>query len=359
MKSKLKPQKKKKGSYEEDATYIPTPEEKKKGLKKRKARPTGVVLRGVRAKRDFAAEKQTTTIPEAQSVQTPEIEKHDESKGPESPEYEKVVKNVEEEVQYMGERKSTPPASPVNPIIHIQDDPVDPSQPKKDTSSSSFNGFPKVHGEFPEGDYDMFNDGKINVLTKKEKLEKMKAENAELKKAVNDHADRINELTDDYEDQAKVIDRITAEFDEVNEKYELMSESNKTMHQMIDEVHESSSNENKALRQEIEALRATKAVKDEQLNMLYTVIEHKLGFNVQAVYDDPDIQRVEQRSVAREKELAEEATQKKKSVVIDNEEILGSSSQQDQPEAEGTIDSSQQLYMYIILYLDENGRRKV
>ncbi|KAJ0570216.1 hypothetical protein HanHA300_Chr05g0175531 [Helianthus annuus] len=119
-----------------------------------------------------------------------------------------------------------------------------------------------------------------------------------------------------------------------------MSETNKTLHQMIGELHESSLNENKVLRQEIEALRADKAMKDEQLNMLYTMIEHKLGFNVQSVYDDLEIQRVEKRRVAREKELAEEATQKKKSVVIDNEEILGSSSQQDQPEAEGTIDSN-------------------
>ncbi|KAJ0883531.1 putative transcription factor bZIP family [Helianthus annuus] len=159
---------------------------------------------------------------------------------------------------------------------------------------------------------DLFNEGKINVLTKKvsllekakakaeaehdelkEKLEKMKAENVELKKAVNDHADRIDELTDDYEDQAKVIDRITAEFDEVNEKYELLSETNKTLHQMIGEMNESLSNENKVLRQEIEALRANKAIKDDQLNMLYTVMEHKLGINVQAVYNDLEIERVE------------------------------------------------------------------
>ncbi|MFS7997428.1 hypothetical protein Hanom_Chr12g01141641 [Helianthus anomalus] len=70
---------------------------------------------------------------------------------------------------------------------------------------------------------------------------------------------------------------------------------------MIGELHETSSNENKVLRQDIEALRADKAVKDEQLNILYT------------------IKRVEERRVEREKQLAEVAKQKKKGVVIDKE----------------------------------------
>ncbi|MFS8007505.1 hypothetical protein Hanom_Chr14g01261791 [Helianthus anomalus] len=218
----------------------------------------------------------------------------------------------------MGERKSMPPASPVNPTIHIQDDPKS-SPEKKDTFSGSFDGFPKVHGEFPfdlpEGDYDVFHDGKIKVLTKKEKLEKVKAKNAELKIAVNDHADRIDELTDDLGEQAKVIDQLTTEFAEVNERYQLLSETNKTLHQMIGELHESSSNENMVLRQGIEALRTDKVVKDEQLNMLYTVMEHKLGINVQSVYNDLEIQRVEERRVQRENELAEEAKQKNKELV--------------------------------------------
>ncbi|MFS7912557.1 hypothetical protein Hanom_Chr02g00131331 [Helianthus anomalus] len=206
----------------------------------------------------------------------------------------------------MGKIKSTPPASPINPTIHIHDDPKkspevqpkiveDPSSSKKGTTSSSSDGFPKTK--------------KVSTLEKakakieaerdelKEKLEAVKAENAKLKKAVNDHVDIIDQLSDDLEEHAKVIDRITAEFDEVNDKYESMNETNKTLHQMIGELHETSSNENKVLRQEIEALRANKVVKDEQLNMLYTVIEHKLGFNVQAVSDELEIQRVEERRV--------------------------------------------------------------
>ncbi|KAJ0770131.1 putative transcription factor bZIP family [Helianthus annuus] len=366
IKLKVKPLKeKKKDSYEEDSTYIPTPQEKKKKvIKKRKATPSGVIPRNVRER------KGTATMPELQSSKAPEVEVQSikdpevEKKTPESPIYEKVEKNVEaekddDEVEFMGERESTPPPPPVNPTIHIPDDPQEPSSAKKDNNSSSSQGFPSFPDNLGPGPLslddvgDLFNEGKINLLTKrvsilekvkkkaeaeqdelKQNLMKVLAENDELKLAVNDHAERIDELTDDLGEQAKVIDQLTTELAEVNVKYENMNEVNKTLHQMIGELHEPSSNENKVLRQEIEALRADKVVKDEQLNMLYTVMEHKLGINVQAVCNDLEIQRVEQRRIQREKELDEEATQKKKSVVVDSEEILGSSSQQVQPEAE-------------------------
>ncbi|MFS7996364.1 putative transcription factor bZIP family [Helianthus anomalus] len=305
------------GSHvEKDSTYIPTPEEKKKLRRKRKAHPSGVIPRNVRARKGSATipeiqsgkapdvqQTQSTPEVEVQSVKDPEVEAENDkapevetTKGLEVEKVKSVEKNVEakkvdEEAVYMGERKSTPPASPINPTIHIQDDP-ESSQPKKDTSSGSFDGFPKVHGEFPDDllpkvDYDMFHDGKIKVLTKKvsllekerakveaerdelkEKLEKVLAENDELKIEVNDHAEGIDDLTDDLGEQAKVIDNLTAEFAEVNVKYENMNEVNKTLHQMIGELHESLSNENKVLRQEIEALRANEVVKDEQLNIL-------------------------------------------------------------------------------------------
>ncbi|MFS8003377.1 hypothetical protein Hanom_Chr13g01213261 [Helianthus anomalus] len=80
---------------------------------------------------------------------------------------------------------------------------------------------------------------------------------------------------------------------------------------MLDDLHEASSNEIKVLKLEIEALRADKAVKDEQLTMLYIVMEHQLGINVQVA----------------EKELAEAATQKKKDLIIETQEVGGSSSQ--------------------------------
>ncbi|MFS7929111.1 hypothetical protein Hanom_Chr04g00328671 [Helianthus anomalus] len=271
----------------------------------------------------------------------------------------------------MGERKSKPPASPVNPTIHIQDDPKktpeeqpkkveDPSSAKKATTSSSSHGFPKVIGEYPEdlpeGDFDILNEGKLNMLTKKviilekvkakaeaereeakEKLEAVKVENVALKKDLEDHAEVIDQLSEELEEHAKVIDRITEEFDEVNAKYETVNETNKTLHQMIGELHESTSNENEVLRKEVEALRADKVIKDEQLNMLYTVIEHKLGFNVQAVFDKLDIQKVEARRVEREKRLAEEAKEKRKGLVVDTEEAFGSSSRPEGTEIDNSL----------------------
>ncbi|MFS7904584.1 hypothetical protein Hanom_Chr01g00037831 [Helianthus anomalus] len=275
---KVKPQKKKKYFDEEDSTYIPTPHEKKKKvIKKRKAVQKGVIPRNVRARKGAAtmpemqsfkapeveklAETTSTLEVEVQSVEKPEVEK---KKAPESPIFEKVEKNVEagkddeDEVQFMGERESTPPPPPVNPTIHIPEDPQEPSSAKKDNSSSS-HGFPPFPDNLGPGSVslddvgDLFNEGKINLLTKrvsilekakkkaesecdelKEKLKKVLAENDEFKLAMNAHAQK---------NDAKVIDQLTTELVEVNAKYENTNEVNKTLYQMIGELHQSSSNE--------------------------------------------------------------------------------------------------------------------
>ncbi|MFS8003148.1 hypothetical protein Hanom_Chr13g01210501 [Helianthus anomalus] len=52
---------------------------------------------------------------------------------------------------------------------------------------------------------------------------------------------------------------------------------------MLADLHTSTSNKNEVLRKEVEALRAGKVIKDEQLNIIYNVVEHKLGINVQAM----------------------------------------------------------------------------
>ncbi|KAJ0580799.1 hypothetical protein HanHA300_Chr04g0133531 [Helianthus annuus] len=269
---------KKKYSDEEDSTYVPTSKEKRKGLKKRKARHVGVVSRSVRAKKDSTTVpevpivEKSVEVPEVQSVQVPEVER---KKAPESPIYERVEKNDEfVEVEFMGERKSTPPPTPINPTIHIHDDPkkTPEEQLKKATTSSSSHGFPKVIGEYPEdlpeGDFDIFNEGKINVLTKKlsvlekakakveAKLEAVKAENVALKKELEEHAGMIDKLGDELE--------------KVNDQYKSVDNFKKLLHEMSGDVSQHATNENKALKEEIEALRADKVVKDEELNMLYT-----------------------------------------------------------------------------------------
>ncbi|MFS7996759.1 hypothetical protein Hanom_Chr12g01133611 [Helianthus anomalus] len=278
---KKKPlKKKKKGSDEEDETYIPTPQaEKKKLLKKRKAVQSGVIPQSVRAR------KGSVSVHEKQS------EKKDDAETP---------------------------------------------KPKKTSLPGLFEGSPNVQGEFtddilPYEEYDMFHDATVKELTKKvsllekekakaeverdelkKKLEKLIKVNEEMTSVVKNHAKRINTLVEDVDDNAKIFEKLSTELFEVNVKYANMNETNQTLHQMLDELHEASANEIKVLKLEIEALRADKAVKDEQLKMLYTIMEHHLGINVQAIYNDLEIQRVEERRSQREKELAEAATQKKK-----------------------------------------------
>ncbi|KAJ0681625.1 hypothetical protein HanPI659440_Chr16g0638171 [Helianthus annuus] len=238
----------------------------------------------------------------------------------------------------------------MNPSIHIPDD-AETSKPKKTTLPDPFEGFPNIHGElkddiFLDENYDMFHDATIKELTKKMSLrekEKAKAEaehdelkkqlekitkvNEEMKTVVKNHAKKINTLVDDVDDNAKLFKQLSAELSEVNVKYANMNETNQTLHKMLDELHEASANEIKVLKLEIEALRADKAVKDEQLNMLYTVMEHHLGNDVQAIYNNLEIQRVKERQAQREKKLADAATQKKKDLIIETQEAGGSSSQ--------------------------------
>ncbi|MFS7929923.1 hypothetical protein Hanom_Chr04g00338111 [Helianthus anomalus] len=374
---KKKPLKKKKGSDEEDETYIPTPQaEKNKDVLKRKANPQGVIHRRVRARKGSASVTEIQSVDKDQNVEAPKAKVQQVQSVPEvevetvdKPEVEKKCDDDDDdddEVVFTCERISTPPP-PENPTIHILDDPKT-SKPKKHTFPGLFEGFPNVQGEFtddilPDEDYDMFHDGTIKELTKKVRiLEKEKAKveakrdelkktlektmevNEEMKSDVNDHAERIDALTENLADNAKLIDQLTNELAEVNARYENMNETNQTLHQMLDDLHEASSNENKVLKLEIEALRADKAVKDEQLNMLYIVVEHKLGINVQAIYNDLEIQRVEERRAQREKELAEAATQKNKELVVESQEAGSSSSQ---PEGDVQIVDAEEEHMEV------------
>ncbi|MFS7998307.1 hypothetical protein Hanom_Chr12g01152121 [Helianthus anomalus] len=148
-----------------------------------------------------------------------------------------------------------------------------------------------------------------------------------MKSVVKNHAKKIKTLVEDVDDYAKLFEQLSAELSEVNVMYANLNETNQTLHQMLSELHEASANEIKVLKLDIEALRVDKAVKDEQLNMLYTVLEHHLGINVQSIYNNLEIQRDEERRAQREKELAEATTQKKKELIIETQEAGGSSSQ--------------------------------
>ncbi|KAM0067403.1 hypothetical protein Hdeb2414_s0002g00060791 [Helianthus debilis subsp. tardiflorus] len=85
---------------------------------------------------------------------------------------------------------------------------------------------------------------------------------------------------------------------------------------------------------EMEAMKADKVMKDEQLFMLYSVIENHLNIDVHAAFNEIVVKRAEERRVDRERRLAEKATQKNKSVKEEIQEAGGSSSQVDVEMAE-------------------------
>ncbi|XP_022019683.1 glutamic acid-rich protein-like [Helianthus annuus] len=272
---------------------MPTAEEKKKLRIKRKAVQTRVIPRNVRAKKGGA------TIPEGQSGKS---EKHvTTSKGPEAEKDQNVeVPKVPEvqtqsipevEVQKKGGaevRVSTPSPPPKNPEV------AESSKPKKTVLPDLFEGFPNI-----------------------QEKEKAEAEHDELKKQ---------------------LEELSKRFSDLHVKNKKLNEINQTLNQLLSELHEASTNEFKAMKLEMEAVRADKTVKDEQLNMLYTVIEQHLGINVQSIYNNLEIQRVEEQRAQREKDLAEDATKKKKELIVETQEAGGSSSQADVEMVDAEVD---------------------
>ncbi|MFS7996780.1 hypothetical protein Hanom_Chr12g01133851 [Helianthus anomalus] len=254
-----------------------------------------------------------------------EIEKIGFGKGPEAVKDQNVqvleveqVQNVEkkacddDDVVITEERVSTPPR-PENPDV------AETSKPKKTTLPNLFEGFPNIQGEYKDDilldeEYDMFHDATVKELKKKVSIlekEKEKAEadrdelkqqleeitkvNEEIKTVVIKYAKKIKTLKEDVDDNAKLFEQLSTEISNLHVKYTNMNETNQMLHQMLSELHEASASEIKVMKLEMEALRADKAVKDEQLNMLYTVMEHHLGINVQTIYNNLEIQRVEER----------------------------------------------------------------
>ncbi|MFS7905295.1 hypothetical protein Hanom_Chr01g00046041 [Helianthus anomalus] len=94
----------------------------------------------------------------------------------------------------------------------------------------------------------------------------------------------------------------------------------------------------KALELEMEAMKADKVMKDEQLFMLYYVIENHLNIDVHAAFNEIEVKRAEERRVERERRLAEKATQKNKGVIEETQEAGGSSNQVDVEMVEAEAD---------------------
>ncbi|XP_021971427.1 protein FAM50A-like [Helianthus annuus] len=115
----------------------------------------------------------------------------------------------------------------------------------------------------------------------------------------------------------------------MNKKLAKMNDINQTLNQLISELSEASPNEMKAMKLEMEAMKADKVMKDNQLNMLYAVMEGHLKIDVHAAFNEMEVKRAKDRRIERERRLAEEATQKNNSVIEETQEAGGSSSQVD------------------------------
>ncbi|MFS8034910.1 putative GTPase effector domain-containing protein [Helianthus anomalus] len=172
----------------------------------------------------------------------------------------------------------------------------------------------------------------------KKKLEELSKVNEEIKSVMIKHAKKIKKMEGDVDDNAKLFELLSTQISDLHVKNKKLNEINQTLNQLLSELHEVSTNEFKAMKLEMEALRADKAVKDEQLNMLYTVMEQHLGINVQSIYNNVEIQRVVERRAQREKDLAEEATKNKKELIVETQEAGGSSSQADVEMVDAEVD---------------------
>ncbi|XP_021974741.1 claspin-like [Helianthus annuus] len=335
---KKKPLKKKKTSDEEDSPY--EPDQPKKQVKKRKAVQAGVIPRNVRAKKSEAEPQKDKGGKKEKHIQK---EKVLESEKTQEPVAERET-GGDDYVEVTGFKAASPrPPS--------QDKP-ESSQKKDSKVDYMFEGFPEateVYTEdIPEDDYDMFNDQAVKELVQKvNKLEKEKAktelEHDILKKQVDnlmkaheqvravliEQEETMNKMRNEAHDNSKLFELLTAEIASLNVKIKNLEDVNQTHNQLLSEMSEASSNEMKAMKLEMEAMKADKVMKDEQLHMLYSVMESHFKLDVHATFNEIEVKRAEERRLERERRLAEEATQKNKGVIDDTQEAGGSSSQPD------------------------------
>ncbi|KAJ0795692.1 hypothetical protein HanPI659440_Chr04g0153411 [Helianthus annuus] len=351
---KKKSTKKQKALDEEDSTY--EPDEPKKEIKKRKVVQAGVIPRRVRAKKfgteppkDKGGKKEKhlemSKILETEKAQSVEIPKEPEVQNVEVPVVEVQKKTSGDDyVEITGYKAATTPLPPP------QDKP-ESSHPKDTNFDYMFEGLPTATGiyteDIPEDDYDMFNNEAVNELMKKvAELEKEKAkveaERNSLKKRIEELMmanDQIRLVLIDQEEKlennSKIFDVMQEEIAKLNKELEKQNDINQTLNQLISEIFEASANEIRAIKLEMEAMKADKVMKDNQLSMLTAIIESHLKVDIHVAFNEVGVKRAEERRVKRERLLAQEATERRKSVV---EDVVGSSRQNEAGGSSSQVD---------------------
>ncbi|MFS7943558.1 hypothetical protein Hanom_Chr06g00501651 [Helianthus anomalus] len=366
---KKKPLKKRKGSDEEDSPY--DPDKSKRQRKKRKTAPAGTIPRNVRAKKSGAESKKEKDGKkkhvETEKITSAEIPKEPEVQTEKVPIVEEK-ETSDDDVEITGFKAASPkPAKQEIPE----------SSHQRDTDFNfNFDDLGTATGIFskdiPDGEGDMFNDQAVKELIQKvNKLEKEKAkeelERNILKSQVDDLMEahnkvvvalvekekRMTKMKDDVNDSSKVFDLLTREISSLNAMIKELENMNQTLNQLLSKMSEASSNEINAMKLEIEAMKAVKVMKDQQLQMMVAVVEGHLKMNIHAAFDEIDVIKANERRMECERQLAEEANQKNKGVVVEVEIIDGSSSQ---PDVGG---SSSQPDIEMIKVVDEQEQEVV
>ncbi|KAJ0785990.1 hypothetical protein HanOQP8_Chr02g0049721 [Helianthus annuus] len=341
------PSRKRKNSDEEDASYVPSSAEviktkKGRGMKQN-AKPTGVTPRKLKIQKTTAKAVKDTT---GESVQVPESVTME-------------VPIVQAEIHV-----PTPPTSPIQESIPIQTEvnvttPPQQSQNVEEPGSTSKKSttplqqgsgmsFPEVPhnlgtGPIPledVGDVPFFDDARVDgVIKRVAELEKAKAETDEKLKASDAKLKATEEKLKSVEAENVVLKN---EILAMNEKILDVQAGNSALNEMIDELlttnfdlndsHATMSVENEIMQKELEDVRADKENKSRQLEMLYAVIEDRLGVNVHATYNEIRIRRAEAWRMERQQRDAQEAADATKDIgkSIADEEVLESPSQKEQ-----------------------------
>ncbi|XP_022040136.1 glutamic acid-rich protein-like [Helianthus annuus] len=300
--------KKQKGSDEEDSPYDP---EKVKETKKE--------TKGAETQKD----KEGKAAQHVQKEKSPSVD-------------------VPKELEITGFRAASPKP--------VQQEIPQSSHQKVEDFNFDFDNIGPVTGIFsedmPEGESDMFNDQAVKELIKKVKeLEKEKAKAEKERNMLRSQIDelmeahnkivaalvekekRMNQMKDEAEGNSKVFDSLTQEISSLNAKIKDLENVNQTLNQLLNEMSEASSNEMKAMKLEMEAMKADKVMKDQQLQMLVAVVESHLKMNIHAAFDEIDVIRANERRLERERQMAEEANLKNKGVVEEVEIVDASSIQ--------------------------------
>ncbi|MFS7968121.1 hypothetical protein Hanom_Chr09g00793791 [Helianthus anomalus] len=139
----------------------------------------------------------------------------------------------------------------------------------------------------PEDHFDMFNDQAVKELLQKvNKLEKEKAKTElerdilkkqvdnlmkahdQVREALIEQDEEMNRMRNEAQDNTKVFEILTTEIASLNKKIKNLEVVNQTLNQLLNEMSEASANEINAIKLEMEAMKADKVMKDEQLQML-------------------------------------------------------------------------------------------